>query len=287
MNQDISLSLTARVALEEAGFRFTHSLGQNFLFDEELLTQIARCAGAYDGANVLEIGPGAGMLTGVMAREGANVLSIELDKSLEGVLSRTVGGCENVKIVFADAMKADVEALVNERFGDAPYVIAANLPYYITADFLMKAVCLARAPESITVLLQSEAAQRVLSRPGDENWCALAAVISFFCEGERLLEVPRGCFVPEPHVDSALVRFDRRRERVVKEEDTEPFVKFIKTAFALRRKTLVNNLTSAGIASREEAEAALTACGQDVRVRGEKLTLEEMAQVFYSLKGAE
>ena len=287
MNGDISLSLTARVALEEAGFRFTHSLGQNFLFDEELLTQIARCAGAYDGANVLEIGPGAGMLTGVMAREGANVLSIELDKSLEGVLSRTVGGCENVKIVFADAMKADVEALVNERFGDAPYVIAANLPYYITADFLMKTVCLARAPESITVLLQSEAAQRVLSCPGDENWCALAAVISFFCEGERLLEVPRGCFVPEPHVDSALVRFDRRRERVVKEEDTEPFVKFIKTAFALRRKTLVNNLTSAGIASREEAEAALTACGQDVRVRGEKLTLEEMAQVFYCLKGAE
>ena len=286
MSEEISVSLRAQLALERAGFKFSHSLGQNFIFDEGLLDEIARIAGAYEGTNVLEIGPGAGMLTYFLASRGANVLSVELDRGLEGVLNETVGNMKNVSVVFGDAMKLDLNGLIKDKFGDAPFVIAANLPYYITADFMLKAVALSPSPESITVMVQSEAADRLLSRPGDDNWCALAAIVSFFCEGERALEVPRSYFTPSPHVDSALIRLDKRNVRAVENEDTAAFVSFIKAAFSMRRKTLSNCLSSAWGVSRENVCAALEKLGLDTKIRGEKLSVTELAQVFYELKGA-
>ncbi len=284
MQTDISLSLKARVALEASGFRFSHSLGQNFIFDEELLSEIARLSGADEGINVLEIGPGAGLLTAELAKRGANVLAIELDRKLEPVLKQTLVGFQNVRIVFDDALKADIDTLTRAYFAGAPYIVAANLPYYISAEFILKTLSLKNPPRSLTLMLQSEAAQRVLARTGSENWCALAAITSLYCEGERVLDVPRTAFTPPPHVDSALVRLTRRVQLSVKDDDAREFTEFIKAAFAMRRKTLANNLASAYACPREAAERAISACGLDTRIRGEKLTLDQLSQVFYTLK---
>lgn len=281
----ISPSLMAQAALDRMGFRFTRSLGQNFLFDDSILESIAAYAGADEKVNVLEIGPGAGVLTATMAERGANVVSIELDRTLEPVLQSTVGGYSNVHIVYADAMRTDINALVTEHFRGEDYIIAANLPYYITADFITKAITLPHPPETITLMVQKEAADRLLAACGQENWCALAAVIEFYCTGERLMDVGREHFTPPPHVDSTLIRLTLRKERIVPVEDTRAFEIFVKSAFAMRRKTLVNNLTHTGPA-REEVENALASCGLDAKVRGEALTLHQLKEVFYALKGA-
>ena len=285
MPQDISVSLRARLALEKAGFRFAHSLGQNFIFDEELLDRIAAYAGADEGVNVLEIGPGAGLLTNALAKRGARVLSVELDKALAPVLDEVLSGNPNVRVIFADAMKADIPSLVQEAFGNQEYIIAANLPYYITADFIARVIALDEAPKSVTVMVQSEAAQRILAEPGSEKWCALAALTSFYCTGERLMDVGRDAFTPPPHVDSALIRLDRRDKLAVEDTDARSFAGFIKSAFAMRRKTLANNLSAAYGVSKSRVEAALKDLNLDGRTRGESLTLDLLSQLFYALKG--
>ena len=186
MPSEIPLSLRAQLALERSGFRFTHSLGQNFIFDEALLQQIARYAGADEGVNVLEIGPGAGMLTAVMAARGANVLAVELDRSLEAVLNSVLEEAANVHIVYADALKADLNKLIQEQFQGEDYILCANLPYYITAEFIQKAVRLLPPAKRMTIMVQKEAAERILARCGGEGWCALSAIVGFYCDGEVL-----------------------------------------------------------------------------------------------------
>lgn len=285
MPNDISASLRARLALEKAGFRFTHSLGQNFIFDEALLDEIARCAGADEGVNVLEIGPGAGLLTSALVSRGARVLAIELDRALAPVLEEVLGGTDRARVVFADAMRADIPALADEAFGGQEYVVAANLPYYITADFIARIIALNRPPRSVTVMVQREAAERILAKPGDEKWCALAALSSFYCTGEWLMDVGRDAFTPPPHVDSALIRLTGRDELVVNRSDERAFAGFIKSAFAMRRKTLANNLSAAYGFSKTSVEAALENLDLDKRTRGESLTLESLSQLFYALKG--
>ena len=285
MPNDLSLSLQARLALEKAGFGFTRSLGQNFLFDEELLERIARTGGADEGANVLEIGPGAGMLTAIMARRGAKVLSVELDRSLESVLDTMTGDYENVRIVYADALKIDLNRLTRDFFGGEAYVICANLPYYITADFLLKAVTMKNAPAALTLMLQKEAAERVLAKQGEEHWCALSAIVSYFCEGEIAFTVPREAFTPPPHVDSALITLRRRSERLVPPEREDEFVRFIKSAFSMRRKTLSNNLCSAYSIPKARIAGTLENLQMDPRVRGEALSLRELSRVFFALTG--
>lgn len=285
MAESISLALRARLALEKQGFRFTHTLGQNFLQDEEVVEQIVSKAGVGEGANILEIGPGAGIMTGLMARRGARILAVELDRALAPVLESVLDGVSGVRMVYADAMKADLNGLVRETFGEgAPFSIVANLPYYITADFLMRAVRLQPAPVSITVMVQKEAAQRVMSSVGDKNWCALAATMQYFAETEKLMDAPASLFTPPPHVDSCLMRLTMKNERLLTGAREEEFLALIQTAFRMRRKTLANNLTSGLGISRETALAALEAAGVDARVRGEALELEQLARVQNALK---
>ncbi|MBQ3080113.1 MAG: ribosomal RNA small subunit methyltransferase A [Clostridia bacterium] len=279
----LSLGLRARVALEANGFHFTHSIGQNFILDEDVIGDIVSLAGVCEGDNILEIGPGSGMMTAMMADRGAKVLAIELDRALENVL-RDVIGDRNVKIVFQDAMKADITLLAGEYFGtDAPYKIVANLPYYITADFLMRAVTLQRKPESITVMVQKEAAERVMSSPGDKNWSALSATLKYFSEAEFLMEAPRTLFTPPPHVDSALIRLNMRKQRPLEGENETRFLRFIQAAFRMRRKTLANNLSSDMAIPREKAVSAIEGAGFDARIRGEALEIEELVGIFENL----
>ncbi|MBR6007589.1 MAG: ribosomal RNA small subunit methyltransferase A [Clostridia bacterium] len=283
--EDISYSLKARLALESAGFDYTRSLGQNFIFDEALLDKIAMSGGARPGVNVLEVGIGAGMLTNSMLKLGCKVLAIELDKNLEPVLDRLFDEKDNLKIVFADALKTDIDSLTRTYFGQEEYIVCANLPYYITSDFITRTLMLDNPPSQMTLMLQKEAAQRLLSMRGEPLWGATAALISLCAEGEILFEVSRENFTPRPHVDSCVVKLIRRKEPLVSPDELKPFARFIKAAFALRRKTLVNCLNASCGVSKQQVSDALAQIGLSALTRGEELELETLKRLFDLLKG--
>ena len=243
--RDVSAELRTRLALERCGFRSTHSLGQNFILDERLLARLLDGCTVAPGDNVLEIGPGAGVMTRLLAQRARSVLAVEIDAKLEPVLAAVLEGLDNVRVLYRDFMKADLAGMVGESFGDAPYRVVANLPYYITADILMRLVTGERTPESICIMVQREAAERILSEPGSKQWCAMAATLRFYGSASILEELPPDAFDPPPHVTSCFLRIDRRAEPVVSPADERLFRRLIRAAFAMRRKTLANNLKAA------------------------------------------
>ena len=281
-----SPELRARVALEKHGFRNTHSLGQNFLLDEGLLNHLLDAAGVWQEDNVLEIGPGAGVMTALLADRCNRVLAVEVDRGLEPVLADVLAGRENARVVFQDVMKADVTALVGEAFGDEPWRVVANLPYYITADIILRLVTSPRRPDSIAIMVQKEAADRVMSHPGQKQWCALAATVQSYGQPRVLMDVSPDAFDPPPHVQSQFILIERHLTPVVAPKDEALYLKVINAAFAMRRKTLANNLKAAFGLDNDGAKAVLNAAGVDERVRGEALTLQELCRVADAIKDA-
>jgi len=287
-NQNISSGLKARVALEKNGFRTSHSLGQNFILDDDFLSLLLDLSGVNDADNVLEIGPGPGVMTALIAQRARQITAIEMDEKLRPVLEDVLEGLENASVVFADAMKADISALVQERFG-GKYRVIANLPYYITADLILRMVLCNPQPESICIMVQKEAAERLMSNPGDKNWCALAATVRVYGDCEILEDVPPSRFNPPPHVDSCFIRIDLHPQEYVRPELESELLKMIKCCFHMRRKTLANNLKAFFSMKNEDAQALLETAGLDKQVRGEALTLEEISkltEVFAAARSA-
>lgn len=274
-----SPELCARVALEKHRFRTTHSLGQNFLLSGALIDGLLDAAQIEPDDNVLEIGPGAGVMTLCLARRSKRVLAVEVDRGLEPVLDEVLAGQDNARVVFQDVMKADLRALTGEYFGGEPYRVVANLPYYITADVLLKLTGCDCPPQSVCVMVQKEAAERIMSAPGGKQWCALAALLRYYGSAEVLADVPPEAFDPPPHVESRFIRIERWADPPVKPADPALFARLIRAAFAMRRKTLANNLKAAFGLDQSAARAALIAAGLDERVRGEALSLQELARL--------
>ena len=271
---NISAGLAARLALEKHGFRFTHSLGQNFILDDDLLGQILEHALVESVGRVLEIGPGAGVMTRLMAERVSHVTAIELDEALKPVLEDMTGGYSNVQLVFGDALKADLHALM----GDEPFDVIANLPYYIATDMIEKLLTGTTKPHSLTVMVQKEAAERMTAMPGGKTWCALAATVQYFSHCEAVMTLPPSAFTPPPHVDSTLLRMvPYGDDAPVRAQDDAMMLRVIRAAFAMRRKTLANNLTAAFALTRDEATALIESLGLDARVRGEALTIAQLA----------
>ena len=277
--QGPSLELRARVALEKHRFHNTHSLGQNFILSESLLSGLLDEAAVGPADNVLEIGPGPGLMTALLARRAARVLAVEVDRALEPVLAELLEDAPNARVVFQDILKADVAQLVGEAFGGEPYRVVANLPYYITADILLRLASCQRPPESISIMVQREAAERLMSAPGSKQWCALAAELQYYGDALVLAEVPPEAFDPPPHVTSCFMRIDAHAEPIVWPKDPALFRRLIRAAFAMRRKTLANNLKASFGLSQQAARDVLAAAGVDERTRGEALTLEELCRV--------
>ena len=271
--RDFSAGLAARMALTKFGFHFTHSLGQNFILDDALVESIVYAAGVEAGDNVLEIGPGAGVMTRHMAEAGASVTAVELDRTLEPVLGTVLDGVEKAKVVFGDAMKLDIHEVMEGR----PYRVIANLPYYITADVVLRMLTQAHKPQRITIMVQKEAAERMMAKLGSKTWCALSATVQYFGKVSILMEVPPEAFTPRPHVDSALIEIALFEEMPVKAQDEEMLLKVINACFAMRRKTLLNNLCASFSVSRETAQRWLEEAGLDAKIRGEALTLHQIA----------
>lgn len=281
-NQSISPGLCAGIALERHGFSFTHALGQNFILDDDFLEEIARLSRVDSDDSVLEIGPGPGVLTRHLAARCRQVLALEIDQKLQPVLSDVLEGVSNAEVLFEDVMKCDLPALLQARFPGQTVHVTANLPYYITADVIERLLTCGADIGDITVMVQREAAERIGASVGEKNYCALAMLVQYYCEVEELMDVPPERFTPKPHVMSRLIRLTRR-ENGTRARSDALLRRVIKSAFRMRRKTLVNNLTGDFSLSRAEAEGLMRALDLDVRIRGEALRVEEVVRLSDAL----
>ena len=268
-----------RDLLGRHGFRFTKSMGQNFLINPEIPAAIAEASGAGKDYGVLEIGPGVGSLTVELAKRAGKVLSVELDRDLLPILAETLSGCGNAEIVSGDALKLDLSALADEHFQGLTPIVCANLPYNITSPILEKLV-LAPRFQSVTVLLQKEVAERLAAPDGSGDGGAFSLFLRYHMQPELLFAVSRENFLPRPKVDSAVLRCTRRTYPAVEVEDEAYFFRVMRGAFLLRRKTIVNSLAAAlPELSKDAIRNAVTACGLPETVRGERLTLQNFAEI--------
>ena len=272
-----------KALLERHGFRFSKALGQNFLIEPSVPRRIAEASGADENTLALEVGPGVGCLTSELARRAKKVVAIELDNALRGVLAETLGGLENVEIVWGDAAKLDLAALVRERAGALRPVVCANLPYSVTTP-LLAAFIEAGCFERMTVMIQREVAQRLAAAPGTKDYGAFTVFVNWHCEVKRLFDVPPECFMPRPRVTSSVVALTPRAEPPCAVRDEALMFRCVRAAFSQRRKTLSNALSN-GLGGFERAEvlAALDAAGIDPRSRGETLSGADFARLSDAL----
>ena len=264
--------------LRRSGFHFSKSMGQNFLIEPWVPERIADSALLDKDTAVLEIGPGVGCLTEQLSRRAGKVLAVELDRSLEGVLRETLGGCDNVEVLFGDILRQDIPTLVREHFGGMRAVVCANLPYNVTSPLLtalLKAGCF----DILTVMIQREVARRICAAPDTADYGAFSLFVQWHAECELLFDVPPNCFHPQPKVTSSVIRLSARKEKPFAVSDEDFLFRIIRAGFNQRRKTLPNALASGLGLERDEIERALENCGLDPRIRGEALDMAAFVKI--------
>lgn len=273
---------TIESLLQRHGFRFSKSMGQNFLIEGWVPRDTAEVSGVDGCCGVVEIGPGIGPLTYQLCRRAARVVSVELDERLYPVLEETMGEFDNFTLVKGDAMNVDLPALVAEHFGGLRPILCANLPYNITTPVLEKCI-FSRCFDSITVLIQKEAAQRICAKAGSPDYSVFSLQMQYYTDPQIMFEVEPECFLPAPKVTSAVLHCPVRKAPPVEVVSEQTLWRTVKGGFALRRKTLVNSLQSAYPLSKEQLTAVVESCGLPATVRGEKLTLEDYARLTNAL----
>ena len=274
-----------RALLGRHGFRFSKSMGQNFLVEGWVPRDIAEASGADEGCGVLEIGPGIGPLTVQLARRASKVAAIELDKSLLPILDETLAPYDNVTVIPGDAMKLDLAALAAERFPGLTPLACANLPYNITTPILT-ALIEAGCFQAITVMIQREVALRICASPASSDYGAFSVFCQYHTVPEFLFEVPPECFLPAPKVTSAVIRLVPRQVPPQDLVDEAFFFRVVRAAFAQRRKTLLNGLTSAfgDKLSKDQLRQAIADAGLPDGVRGERLSIAEFAALARAIR---
>lgn len=268
------------------GFKNTKSLGQNFLTDKAIIDQIIEGADIGERDLVIEIGPGLGVITREAAMRAQKVVAIEIDKNLLPILNETLGDLDNVRVVNQDVLQCDVNAIIEEAMeeGMEGVKVIGNLPYYITTPIIMKLLEDGVEADSITVMMQKEVAERIQSAPGKKTYGAISAAVQYYCRVETVVKVPRSVFIPQPNVDSAVLRLTVRKEKPVELLDESVFFSCIKAGFGQRRKTLLNSLMGVDGMTKEAVREALTAAGIDPVRRAETLNLEEFAALANEVK---
>ena len=260
------------------GFNLKKGLGQNFLTDPTVCPAIAQRSDI-DGEGVIEIGPGAGVLTRELAKRAKKVVAVELDTRLMPILSETLDGFDNAFVRFEDAMKCDLHQLIKDEFGDMPVSVCANLPYYITSPLIMKLLEERLPIRSINVMVQKEAALRLCAEMGTRDCGPVTAAVRFYSEPKILFDVGRGSFLPPPKVDSAVIRLDIKGETDPMIEDERAFFRVVKVAFAMRRKTVLNSLSNSLPVGKQCIIDALEASGISPTARAESISMEQFAQL--------
>ena len=265
---------------ERYGFKLSKNLGQNFLTDKNIIDRIIESAEIGPDALVIEIGPGIGVITREAAETARKVIAVEIDKNLIPILKETLSDVDNVEIVNQDILKTDVNQLI-ASLGDSisGVKIIGNLPYYITTPIIMKLLEDGVKANSITVMMQKEVADRIKAFPGSKAYGALSVAVQYYCTVEAVVNVPKEVFVPQPKVDSTVLRLNIREEAPVKLLNREIFFRCVKAGFGQRRKTLLNSLMGIEGITKEGVKAALEAAGIDPSRRAETLDLEEFAKL--------
>lgn len=268
--------------LKALGFRFNKALGQNFIFDTNLLDAVVADSGVSADDTVVEIGTGAGTLTARIADKCRKVFSFEVDEKLKPVLSLSLQGIDNVEVVFRDVLKMSDDAF-RALVGDGKFKVIANLPYYVTTPLIMRFIESGLDVESLTVMVQKEVADRICAAPATEDYSALTLAVEVFGTATLTRKVSRTVFRPSPNVDSAVVRIERERNKL-QAKDIRLVKRLIRAAFAMRRKTLANNLQSAFGMPKDEATALICEAGFAPTVRGEVLSLDDFVKLSVLMK---
>jgi len=264
--------------LFEAGFSFKKSLGQNFLINPSVCPDMAEASGC-EGIGVIEIGTGIGVLSQELAKRAEKVVCIEIDKRLEPILQKTLADFNNIEIIWEDCMKLDLHTLIKEKFGDMPVVICANLPYYITSPIIMMLLESRLPIKAITVMVQKEAADRLTATVGSREAGAVTVAVNYYAQCETVRKVSRGSFMPQPNVDSTVIKLNVRPEQPEKLIDEKKFFRFVRAGFQQRRKTLTNTCSSLLNIDKRAIAEALEFSGIRTDARIENLSMKNLADV--------
>lgn len=271
-----------RFIMKKYGITANKKLGQNFLIDDNAIDAIVSSSNITKEDLVIEIGPGLGTLTKPLLESAGKVICIELDDRMLKILEDRFNLYDNFEIINNDVLKVDLNKLIldnkNEKIKHAKVV--ANLPYYITTPIIMKLLEERLDIESITVMIQKEVADRLVASPGETNTGAITYAINYYTEPSRIYEVDKTSFIPAPEVNSTIIKLDVLKTPSVEVENEELMFKVIKAAFMQKRKTLLNGLSNSNLfGNKEDIEKMLTELGIDLKIRGEKLTLQEYAKI--------
>lgn len=268
-----------KALLSRHGFRFSKSMGQNFLTASWVPEQIADYSELDENTGVLEVGPGIGCLTEQLSLQAGKVVAVELDKALKPVLKETLAERDNVEIVFGDVLKLDIKKLVGEKLAGLRPVVCANLPYNVTTP-LITAFLEAGCFDTVTVMIQREVAKRICAKPNTADYGAFTVLVNWYAEAEILFDVPPSCFIPQPKVTSSVIKLKVREKPPVEVKDRDIFFRVVRAAFGMRRKTLLNALSAYfGEFSKSDIEKMLVSCGFEPQIRGETLSVGEFAQI--------
>lgn len=274
---------TIREIKEKYGFKLTKSLGQNFLTDKNIIDRIIEGAEIGEDDLVIEVGPGIGVITYEASLAARKVITVEIDRNLIPILAETLADRDNIEVVNSDILKTDVNALIEEARAKEPQIknvqIIGNLPYYITTPIIMKLLEDGVRADGITVMMQKEVADRIKAVPSTKAYGALSVAVQYYCEVESVVNVPKEVFVPQPQVDSTVLRLKPRQDKPVVLRDDEVFFRVVKAGFGQRRKTLSNSLTGIEGITKEIVKDALAATGIEPTRRAETLNLEEFAKL--------
>lgn len=267
--------------------KFTHKkkYGQNFLFNEDIPRKIVSHSHLTAEHTVLEIGPGKGILTKQIASVAKKVFAFEIDTDLREILSDVSSECNNVEVIFNDIMKVDLSAFIAEKCPNDKIAVIANLPYYITTPIIMMLLESSVKIDFITIMVQKEVASRITAQPNTTDYGALTASINYYAKAKKLFNVPAGCFIPKPKVDSAVVKLDLYDKPPIDALDETLFFDVLKAAFQQRRKTLLNSLYSYynGKYTKEELKEIILNAYFLETVRGEELSIEQFCIIANSL----
>lgn len=286
--KDIATPSRTKALLNQYGFSFKKSLGQNFLIDVNIIHKIIDASGIDENTGVIEIGPGMGSLTQQLAKHAKQVLAFEIDQRLIPVLGETLAPYDNVTVINQDILKADVASEIATHLqGCDKIMVVANLPYYITTPILLTLLEQNLPIDGYVVMMQKEVGERLNAQVGTKAYGSLSIVTQYYTETSTVMTVPKSVFMPPPNVDSIVVKLMKRPQPLVDIDDTALFFEMTKGAFAQRRKTILNNYQNLfidGKQYKEDIHLWLEQAGIDSRRRGEALSIQEYARLYDGLK---
>lgn len=268
--------------LSRHGFKFSKSLGQNFLIDGNIVRKIVSESNITEEDYVLEIGPGMGTLTEELALRAKKVVAVELDDSLLPILDETLAKYDNVEIVHGDILKIDIAKLIEEKLDNGPVKVVANLPYYVTTPIIARLIEEGLNLESVTVMVQKEVADRMASGPGSKVYGSLSVFVNFYSNPKVIVKVPKTVFMPQPKIDSSVIKLTLKKE--LPDVDRDKFFRVVKAAFSKRRKTIMNALSSYDFdIEKEIIKETLESLNISTEERAENLSVEDFIKISKTL----